>query len=160
MLTSRWPPRLSYSRGNMAKSCETWRSKSSKRKADAKLTSSPLARLPYMPAPQNSNECWWLLTKFCCSRPPHPTHSPYHKGPPQQRDSLLQQLLLHQCPSSPLGPKGGILPQILWTTCLWVEPCPRQPWKSPPAPKGKRSHPGIGCSSGATRKHSARTLTW
>ena len=96
----RGPPRLSYSRGNMAKSCKTWRSKSSKRKADAKLNSSPLARLPYTPA-QQSSKAWWLLTKFCWGRPPHPTHSPYHKGPPQQRNSLLQQLLLHQCPSIP-----------------------------------------------------------
>ena len=50
---------------------------------------------------------------------------------PQWRNSLLQQLLLCQCPSSLLGPKGSILPQILWTAHLWVEPHPRQPWKGP-----------------------------
>ena len=32
--------------------------------------------------------------------------------------------------------------------------------EEPPAPKGKRSCPGIGCSSGAARKHSARTQSW
>ena len=36
------------------------------------------------------------------------------------RNSLLQQLLLHWCPSSLLGPKGGILPQILYRACLWA----------------------------------------
>ena len=97
----REPPRLSYSRCNMAKPCETWRSKSSERKADAKLTSSLLARLPYTPAQQSSKACWWLLTRFCWGRPACPTHSPYHQGPPQQWNIPLQQLLLHQCPSSP-----------------------------------------------------------
>ena len=58
-------------------------------------------------------------------------HSPYHKRPPQWSNSLPQQLLLSQCPSSLLGPKGGILPQTLWTACLWVEPHPRQPQKGP-----------------------------
>ena len=154
------PPRLNYSTGNMAKSYEIWRSKSSKRKAEAKLTSSSPARLPYMPAWQSSKVCWWHLTKFCWGRHPHPTHLPYHKGSLQQRNSLLQQLILCQCPSSPLGPKGGILPQILWTACLWVEPCPRQPWKSPPAPNSERSHLGTRTSSRATWKHSAMTLTW
>ena len=59
------------------------------------------------------------------------THLPYHKGPPQWRNCLLQQLLPCQCPSSPLGPKDGILPQILWTACLWAGPYPRQCWKGP-----------------------------
>ena len=46
MLRPRGPPRPNYSRGNMAKSCKTWRSKSSDRKATAKVTSSLLARPP------------------------------------------------------------------------------------------------------------------
>ena len=102
ILRPRGPPRPSYSRGNMAKSCKTWRSMSSERKADAKVTSSLLARLPYMPAWQRSN-CW--------GRPLCPIHSPYHKGPPKWRNSLLQQLLPCWCPSSLLGPKGGTFPR-------------------------------------------------
>ena len=42
----------------------------------------------------------------------HLIHSPYHKGPPQWRNSLLQWLLLCWCPNSTLGPKDSILPQI------------------------------------------------
>ena len=115
----------------MAKPSETWRNKSSERKAEAKLTSSSPARLPCTPAKQSSKACWWLLITFCCSRHPHPTPSPYHKGPPQQGNNLFQQLPLHQCPSSPLGPKFGILPQALWTVHHWAGPHPRQPWKAP-----------------------------
>ena len=137
----RGPPRPNYSRGNMAKSCKTWRSKSSNRKATVKVTSSLLARPPYMPAWQNSQVCWWLPTRFSWGKPLCPTHSPCCQGPPQWRNSLLQQLPLHLYPSSLPGPKGGILPQILWTASLQVEPCPRQPCKSPPVPKGKRSCP-------------------
>ena len=112
------PLRLSHSTGNMAKPSETWRNKSSERRAEAKLTSSLPVRLPYTPAQWNSKACWWPLITFCWGRHPHPTHSPYHKGPLQQSNSLPQQLLLHQCPGSPPGPKGGILPQTLWTACL------------------------------------------
>ena len=75
-LRCRGPPRSKYSRGNMAKSCETWQSKSSNRKATAKVTSSLLARLPYMPAWQSSKACRWPPTRFCWGRPLCPTHSP------------------------------------------------------------------------------------
>ena len=112
---------------------------SSTRKADATLTSSLPARPPYMPAQLSSKVCWWLPTKFCWGRHLCLTHSPCHKGPPQWRNSLLQQLLLCQCPTSPLGPKGNILPQTLWKACLWVETHPRQPWRSPPAPNSEGS---------------------
>ena len=57
ILRPKGPPRPNYSRGNMAKSCETWRSRSSNRKATAKVTSSLLARLPYTPAQQSSKAC-------------------------------------------------------------------------------------------------------
>ena len=154
------PLRPNHSTGNMAKPSRTWRNKSSERKAEAKLTSSPPVRLPYMPAQWSSKACWWFLITFCWGSHLCPTHSPYHKGPPQQSNSLSQQLLLHQCPSSPLGPKGGILPQILWTAHLWVGPHPRQPQKGLPAPNSERSHIGTRHSSRATQKHSARTLTW
>ena len=152
--------RPNHSTGSMAKPFKTWRNKSFERKAEAKLTSSPPVRLPYMPAQQSSKACWWPLITFCWGRHPCPTHSPYQKGPPQQSNSLPQQLLLCQCPSSPLSPKGGILPQTLWTACLWGEPHPRQPWKGPPAPNGEMSHLGTRCSSRAAQKHSAGTLTW
>ena len=54
---------------------------------------------------------------------------------------MLQQLLLHQCPSSLLGPKDGILPQILWRAHLWAEPHPRQLWNSPPSSKWQEIPP-------------------
>ena len=38
------------------------------------------------------------------------------------RTTVPEQLLPCQCLSSPPGWKGGILPQTLWTACLWVEP--------------------------------------
>ena len=105
MLRSGGSPRLSYSTGNMAKSCKIWRSNSSERKAEAKLTSSPPARLPYTPAWWSSKVCWWLLTKFCWGRCPHPTHAPCHKGPPQQSNSLLQQLPPAPVPKQSPRPK-------------------------------------------------------
>ena len=46
----RGPLRLSHSTSNMPKLSKTWRNKSSKRKVEAKLTSSPPVRLPYTPA--------------------------------------------------------------------------------------------------------------
>ena len=91
-----WGPlRLSYSTGNMAKPSETWRNKLSERKAEATLTSSPPVRLPYMPAQWSSKTCWLLLITFCWGRHSCPTHSPYHKGPPQWSNSPPQQLLPH-----------------------------------------------------------------
>ena len=42
------PPRLSHSTGNMLRSSNTWRSKSSKRKARVRLTFSLLVKLPYI----------------------------------------------------------------------------------------------------------------
>ena len=122
MLRPREPPRLSYSRGNMAMSCVTWRSKSSERRAEIKLTSSPPARMPYVPAHQSSRVLWLLPTTFYWGRLLHHSHSYCCEGLPQGKKSLLQPLLPHQCPSSLLGTKDGTLPQILWRVCLWVEP--------------------------------------
>ena len=113
----------------MAKSCGTCRHKSFKRRAEVKLTSSLPARLLCMPALQSSRALWWLPTMFYWGRHLHLTHSSYYKGPLQWRNSPLQLLLLHQCPSSLLGPKDGALPQILWRACLWVEPHLRWLWK-------------------------------
>ena len=58
MLRPGGPLRLSHSTGNMPKPSETWRNKSSKRKAEAKLISSLPVRLPYMPGHQSSKVCW------------------------------------------------------------------------------------------------------
>ena len=113
MLRSGRPPRPSYSKGNMAKLCRTWRCKSSERRAEAKPTSSPPARPLCMPALRSSRAHWWLSTMSYWGRHLHLIHSPCHKGPLQWRNSLLQLLLLHQCPSSLLGPKDRALPQIL-----------------------------------------------
>ena len=52
------PLRLSHSTGNMPKPSETCRNKSSEMKAEAKLTSCPPVRLPYMSAQQSSKVCW------------------------------------------------------------------------------------------------------
>ena len=60
-----WGPlRLSHSTGSMPKPFKTWRNKSSERKAEAKLTSSPPVRLPYMPAQRSSRACWKLPITF------------------------------------------------------------------------------------------------
>ena len=131
MLKLRAPLRLNHSTGIMAKPSETWRNKSFKRKAEAKLTSSLPVRLPYTPAQWSSQACWWPLITFCWGRHPCPTHSPFCKEPPKQSNSLPQWLLLCQCPSSLLGSKGGILPQTMWTACLWVEPHPGNLGRAP-----------------------------
>ena len=112
MLRPGWTPRLNYSSGNMAKSCETWGSRSSNRKAIAKVTSSLLARPPYMPTQHRSKVCWWPPTRFCWGRHPCPTHSPCHQRSHHWRNNPLQKLLLHPCPSSLPGLKGSMLPQI------------------------------------------------
>ena len=101
-----------------------------------------------------------FLSLFDWGRHPCPIHSPYHKGPPQWSNCLPQRLLPCQCLSSPPGPKGSILPQTMWTACLWAEPHPRQPQKGPPAPNSERSHLGTRYLSRAAQKHSARTLIW
>ena len=72
MLRPGGPLRPNHSTGSMAKPSGTWRHMSSERKAEAKLTSSLPARLPYMPAQGSSKVCWWLLITFCWGRHPHP----------------------------------------------------------------------------------------
>ena len=147
MLRLGGPPRLSYSKGNMATSCRTWRHKPSKRRAEVKPTSSLPARPLCMLAQQSSRAHWWLPTTFYWGRHLHLTHLSYCKGPPQWRNSLLQLFLPQQCQSSLLGPTDYTLPQILWRACLWAEPHQRQLWKDPPAPSSERSHPGTEQSS-------------
>ena len=159
MSRPRGPPRLRHSKGNMATSCGIWRCKSSKRRAEAKLTSSPPARPLYTPAHQSSRALWLLPTTPYWGRHLHHLHSSYHRGLPQWKNSPLQLLLPHQCPSSLLGPKDGTLPQILWRACPWVEPLQRQIWENPPALSSERSHPGTEHSSQAILRHFARTLT-
>ena len=58
------PPRLSHSTGNMPKPSETWRNKSSERKAEAKSTFFPPVKWPYIPAQQSSKVLWWLPITF------------------------------------------------------------------------------------------------
>ena len=156
----RGSPRLSNSACNMPKPSETWRNKSSERKAEAKPTFSLPVRQPYMPAQWTAKACWWLPITFWWGRHPCPTCSPYHKEPLQQNNCLPQQLLKNQHLSSPPGPKGNILPQTLQTTHLLVQPYLRQTQKGPLAPKSKRSHLGTRFSSRAVQKCSAGTLTW
>ena len=134
--------------------------KSSKRRAEVKPTSSLPAKPLCAPAQQSSKACWWLPTMFYWGRHLCLTHLPYHKGPPQWRNSLLQQLLLHQCPSSLPGPKDGILPQILWRACLWVEPHPRQLQKGPPAPSSEEILPWNKALKPSHAEAFSWTLTW
>ena len=117
------PPRLSHSKGNMATSYRIWRS--SKRRAEVKLTFSPPPRLLCTPAHQSSRVLWLLPTTFYWGIHLHHLHSSYCKGHPQWRNSPLQLLLPHQCPSSLLDPNDSTLPQILWKAHLWAEPLQR-----------------------------------
>ena len=57
MLRPGGPLRSSHSTGNMPKPSETWRNKSSERKAETKLTSSLPVRLPYTPDQWSSKAC-------------------------------------------------------------------------------------------------------
>ena len=77
MSRPRGPPRPSHSKGNMATSCRIWRCKSSERRAEVKLTSSPPARLLCMPAYQSSRVLWLLPTTFYWGRHLHHLHSSY-----------------------------------------------------------------------------------
>ena len=57
------------------------------------------------------------------------------KDLPSRGNSLLQQLLLHQFPRSPLGSKGSILPQILCIACLMAETTSKTASEEPPSSK-------------------------
>ena len=156
-----WGPlRLNHSKSNMVKPSETWRNKSFKRKAEAKLNSSLPARLPYTPVQQSSKVCWWLLTTFLGGQTPMS-----HQFTLSQRALPAEEQSAPSAPPVPVPkqsprPKRQHPSQILWTACLWVGPCPKQPQKGPPAPNSKMSYLGTRHSSRATWKHSAQTLTW
>ena len=156
MLRPGSPLRLSHSTGNMPKPSETWRNKSSERKAEAKLTSSPPVRLPYMPAQWSSK-----AASYHISLGQTPTSHPFTLS---QGASPVEQ------PSTPAAPVPAPK-QLPWPkrqhpspdpvdSLPLAKPHPRQPQKGPPAPKSERSHLGTRYSSRATQKHSARTLTW
>ena len=116
------PPRLRHSKENMAISCRTWRCKSSESRAEGKPISSPPARPVCTTVHQSSGALWLLPTTSYWDRHLHHLHSFYRGWPPQWKNSPFWLLLLHQCPSSLLGPKDGTHSQILWRACLWVEP--------------------------------------
>ena len=107
------PPRLRHSKENMATSCGTWRCKSSERRAEAKLASSPPSRPLCTPVLQSSGALWLLPTTSYQVRHLHHLHSCYCGGLPQWKNSPFWLLISYQCPSSLLGPKDGTLPQIL-----------------------------------------------
>ena len=125
MLRPGGPLRLRHSKGNMAMLCGTWRNKSSERRAEVMLTSSLPARSLYMPAHLSSKVLWLLPTIFYWHKHLHHLQSSCCRGLPLWKNSPLQPFLPHQHPSSPLGPKGGTLHQILWRVCLWVKPLQR-----------------------------------
>ena len=103
-----------------------------------------------------------LVTSYHILMGQEPTSHPFtlSQGAYPAEQLSPQQLLMPQHLRSPPGPKGDILPQTPWTTCLLVELHPRPPWKGPLAPNGERSHLGTRYSSRAAQKHSARTLIW
>ena len=154
------PLRQSHSKGNMAKLSETWRNKSSKRKAEAKLTSSPPVRLPYMLAQWSSKVCWWLLITFWLGQAPmsHPFILP-------QGTSTVEQQPTPAVPPVPV-PKQSPRSKMQHPSLDPVNSMPlgittsKTTSEGPPAPNGERSHLGTRCSSRATQKHSAGTLTW
>ena len=156
-----WMPlRQSHSKGNMATSCMIRRCKSSNRRAEVKLTSSPPARLLCTPAHRSSKVLWLPPTTFYWGRHLHHLHSSYCRGLPQCKISPLQLLLPYQFPSSLIDPKDDTPPQIPWRACLWAEPPQRWLWEDLPAPSNKYSHLGTEPSSQAALRHSAETLTW
>ena len=160
MLRPGRPHRQSHSRGNMAVSCRTWRSKSSKRRAEVKPTSSLPARLLSTPAQQSSKALWLPPTTFYWGRHLYHPHSSYCRGP-----SPVEELPASAVPPTPV-PKQSPRPK------RW-DPSP-DPVESmslggtistatlggPPAPSGKRSCPGTEHSSQAMLRHLAETLTW
>ena len=95
MLRSGGPPRQSHSKGNMATSCRILKCKSSKRRAEVKLTSSLPARPLCVPAHWSSGALWPLLTTFYWGRQLHHFPSSYHQGLPQWKNSPLQPFLPH-----------------------------------------------------------------
>ena len=104
---------LSHSKGSMVTSCRTWRNKSSERRAEVELTSSLPVRSPCTPGHQGLKALWLLPTTSYWDNHLHCLHSPCYRGLPLWMNSWLPLLLLHQCPSSLLGPKDGTLQQIL-----------------------------------------------
>ena len=157
MQRPREPPRLTHSTGDMPRPSNTWRNKSSKRKAKVRLfplcLSSCLTGQSYRTqghngsflSPVNGTSTYVPPIHFITRSPPLSNH-------------LLQQFLLPQCLSVLPGPRGDNPPQTQWMTHLLVGPCPRQPQKGPPAPNSERSHLGTRYSSRAAQKHSAGTL--
>ena len=134
MLRHGGPPRPNYSRGNMAKSCETWRSKSSDRKAAAKVTSSLLARPPYMPAQWSSKVCWCPPTRFCWGMTPVP-HS----------FSLLPKITLTggtACPSSSSCTHAHTVSQAQKVACF-PRSCGQQASKQNHTPDSPRRTPKV-----------------
>ena len=143
-------PRLSHSRGNMAESCGTWKSKSSKRRAEVKLTSSLAAKLLCASAQcRAQRHAGGFLPCFVGADTSVSPICPVTKDLPSGGTVCPSRLLPCQWPSSLPGPKDGILSQILSRACLLAEPHPRQLQKGPPAPNSKRSHLGTKCSSQA-----------
>ena len=157
----REPLRLSHSTANMAKPSKTWRNKSSKRKAEAKLTSSPPVRLPYMPAQAELKGM--LVASYHILLGQAPTSHPFTLS---QGASPVEQ---HVHPSSSSHTSAQAVPQAQ-KVASFPRPCGQHAsgWdhiqgnlrRAPQLQMCKRSHLGTRYSSRATQKHSARTLTW
>ena len=160
MLRPRGSPRQSHSKGNMATSYRIWRCKSSKRRAEVKLTPYPPPRPLCTPAQQNSRALWQLPTTFYWDRHLHHLYLSYCRGLPQWKNNLLQPLLPHQCPSSLLGPKMAPFPRSCGEHAFGWNHFEGNSGRTPPAPSSKKSHPGTEHSSRAMLRHLAETLTW
>ena len=155
----REPLRLSHSTGNMAKPPKTWKNKSSKRKAEAKLTSCLPVRLSYIPAQWAQDV---LVTSYHILLGQAPTSHPF---------TLLQGASPAEQQSAPAGPPTLVPKQSPRTKRQHPSPDPvdsmplgrttsKTTSEGPPASNSKRSHLWTRCSSRAAQKCSAGTLTW
>ena len=79
-----WGPlRPNHSTGNMAKPSKTWRNKLSERKAEDKTDFLSACQASLHISPVELKGMLVASYHIFWGRHPHPTHSPYQKGPPQ-----------------------------------------------------------------------------
>ena len=136
------------------------RDKSSKRRAEVKLTSSLPVRLSCTAAHWSLKASWLLPTTSYWGKHLHCLHSP----PPQRTSPMEEQLTMATPPT--LVPKQSHRPK---RTAPFTRSCESTPMGGttqkatpgyPPAPRGKRPLPGSKHSSKVMPRHLAKTLTW
>ena len=124
----------------MAVSCRTWRNKSSKRRAEVELTSSPSVKSPCTTALQSLKALWLPPTISYWGKHLHCLHLPCHREPPLWENSSLLLPLPHQCLRSLLGPKKHSSPDHVESTPL-DGTTPKATVGGPPSSKRQEVHP-------------------